>query len=112
MAAPSEALTVHRATGDDSGRTIELALEGMTCAACATRIEKVLNRLPGASASVNFAAEKARVTLAPEAGTDLDRLIAAVRKAGYDAHAIREGTLEEDKARQAEAYRAELVRFW
>jgi Cu+-exporting ATPase len=36
---------------------VDLALEGMTCAACAARIEKVLNRLPGVQASVNFATE-------------------------------------------------------
>ena len=40
---------------------VELALEGMTCAACAARIEKVLNRLPGVEAAVNLASERARV---------------------------------------------------
>ena len=37
---------------------VELSLEGMTCAACAARIEKVLNRVPGVAATVNFASEK------------------------------------------------------
>ena len=44
---------------------VDLALEGMTCAACAVRIEKVLNRLPGTQASVNFATESAGVRFDP-----------------------------------------------
>ncbi|WP_283611301.1 cation transporter, partial [Mycolicibacterium poriferae] len=40
--------------------TVELSIGGMTCASCASRIEKKLNRLDGVSASVNFATEKAR----------------------------------------------------
>jgi len=64
---------------------IDLALTGMTCAACAARIEKVLNRLPQVEAVVNFATERAHVTYDP-AAMDVDRLIDAVRKAGYDAH--------------------------
>ena len=40
---------------------VDLALDGMTCAACAARIETTLNRLPGVRASVNFATESARV---------------------------------------------------
>ena len=45
--------------------TVDLDLEGMTCAACAARIEKVLNQLEGVEASVNFATEKASVRFAP-----------------------------------------------
>ena len=40
---------------------ISLPIEGMTCAACSTRLEKVLNRLPGVEAAVNLAAERARI---------------------------------------------------
>ena len=58
----------------------EYAIEGMTCAACALRIEKVLNRLPGAQASVSFAAESATVS-----GAAPDAVFAAVAKAGYAA---------------------------
>ncbi|MCX7893423.1 MAG: heavy metal translocating P-type ATPase [Burkholderiales bacterium] len=65
--------------------SVELALEGMTCAACATRIEKTLNRLEGVKADVNFATETARVRFEP-ARVDVAALIGAVRKAGYDAH--------------------------
>ena len=41
--------------------TVQLELEGMTCAACAARIDKALNKLDGAEASVNYATEKAAV---------------------------------------------------
>ncbi|MFF1877828.1 heavy metal translocating P-type ATPase [Leifsonia sp. NPDC058230] len=62
---------------------VELDIGGMTCASCATRIERKLNKLPGVEASVNYATEKARVQ-APE-GTDPAELIATVEAAGYKA---------------------------
>jgi len=65
------------------GDNIELTIGGMTCASCAMRIEKKLNKLDGVSASVNYATEKARV-LAP-AGFDPQLLIAEVEKTGYTA---------------------------
>jgi Cu+-exporting ATPase len=63
---------------------VELPITGMTCASCANRIERKLNKLEGVSATVNYATEKARVefdpgTVAPE------RLVAAVEAAGYAA---------------------------
>ena len=61
----------------------ELLVSGMTCASCAARIEHKLNRLDGVTASVNYATEKARVTV-PE-GLDPHRLIEVVERAGYDA---------------------------
>ena len=64
-------------------RTLDLAITGMTCAACAARIEKTLNRLEGVSATVNFATEKAHATLS--GSVTPDALLIAVRKAGYDA---------------------------
>jgi Cu+-exporting ATPase len=91
--------------------SLQLAIGGMTCAACAARIEKALNKIPGVSASVNFASEKARIQF-PHAGMDVSRLIEAVRKTGYDAHEIAESGREEEKARQAAAYRRELGWFW
>ena len=62
---------------------IDLQIGGMTCASCANRIEKKLNKLDGVTASVNYATEKASVT-APE-GYDPQLLIAEVEKTGYTA---------------------------
>jgi Cu+-exporting ATPase len=61
---------------------VELEIGGMTCASCATRIERKLNRMSGVQASVNYATEKARV-LAD--GVDTASLIATVEAAGYTA---------------------------
>ncbi|WP_243228389.1 cation-translocating P-type ATPase [Microbacterium sp. CIAB417] len=63
--------------------SVELEIGGMTCASCAMRIEKKLNRLEGVTATVNYATEKAKVT-AP-AGFDTALLIAEVEKTGYTA---------------------------
>ena len=52
-----------------TARTIDLQLTGMTCAACAARIEKVLNRAPGVRAAVNFATETAHVEYEPDKAT-------------------------------------------
>ncbi|MFI6228798.1 heavy metal translocating P-type ATPase [Micromonospora echinospora] len=62
---------------------IDLVIGGMTCAACASRIEKKLNRMPGVHATVNYATEKASVAF-PDDVTPAD-LIATVVKAGYTA---------------------------
>ncbi|MEV7570999.1 heavy metal translocating P-type ATPase [Streptomyces tanashiensis] len=61
----------------------ELTIGGMTCASCAARIEKKLNRMDGVTATVNYATEKARVAHAPDVG--VDALIATVVKTGYTA---------------------------
>ncbi len=69
--------------------TVDLAVEGMTCASCVARVEKKLNRVPGARATVNLALESAHVELSdpgPDApAPTVDALVAAVRSAGYDA---------------------------
>jgi Cu+-exporting ATPase len=62
---------------------VELALTGMTCASCANRIERKLNKLEGVTATVNYATEKAKVTYA--GGVSTDDLVAAVEAAGYGA---------------------------
>lgn len=62
---------------------VELDVQGMTCASCAARIQKKLNKLDGVQASVNYATEKAHV-VAPE-GTDVETLISTVEAAGYGA---------------------------
>jgi Cu+-exporting ATPase len=66
-------------------RTAELAIDGMTCASCAARIEKKLNKLDGVTATVNFATEKAHVSFPGTVSTD--ELISVVEKAGYRAAA-------------------------
>ncbi|MFK4761185.1 heavy metal translocating P-type ATPase [Microbacterium sp. ZW T5_45] len=63
--------------------TYDLEIGGMTCASCAARIEKRLNRLDGVTASVNYATEKAHVEA--DQGVDLDDLIAEVVRTGYTA---------------------------
>ncbi|MFD9118111.1 heavy metal translocating P-type ATPase [Streptomyces bottropensis] len=62
---------------------VELAIGGMTCASCAARVEKKLNRLDGVTASVNYATEKAKVAYAE--GIEVADLIATVVKTGYTA---------------------------
>ncbi|MFZ4277574.1 heavy metal translocating P-type ATPase [Streptomyces arboris] len=64
----------------------ELMIGGMTCASCAARVEKKLNRMDGVTATVNYATEKARVTF-PE-GLELSDLVATVEKTGYTAHPL------------------------
>ncbi len=61
---------------------LDLPIEGMTCAACASRVERSLNKLPGVAASVNFAAESAHVTVQPDA-TRPAAVVEAIRKTGY-----------------------------
>ena len=65
------------------GPDIELEIGGMTCASCANRIEKKLNKLEGVAATVNYATEKAKVTV--PAGYDPGLLVAEVEKTGYTA---------------------------
>ena len=69
-------------TDTESGR-IELAIGGMTCASCANRIERKLNKMDGVTATVNYATEKASVEFAP--GVAPEDLVATVEQAGYTA---------------------------
>ena len=78
-------------TGFASGSTIDLAVTGMTCAACAARIERRLNRVPGLEATVNYATERARITVDAElldergVGGVLDDCVATIVDVGYGA---------------------------
>ena len=63
---------------------IRLALEGMTCASCASRIQRRLNKLDGVEASVNLATEQAAVRFDPDR-IAVDDLLRAVESAGYGA---------------------------
>ncbi|MEY9936953.1 heavy metal translocating P-type ATPase [Streptacidiphilus sp. MAP5-3] len=90
---------------------VELAIGGMTCASCAARVEKKLNRMEGVTATVNFATEKASVAHASDVA--VADLIATVEKTGYtaeipapvvpdqgttDGGAAADGTTEDGKA--------------
>ncbi|MEV4087672.1 cation transporter, partial [Nonomuraea fuscirosea] len=68
---------------DDRQNAVELSIGGMTCASCANRIERKLNKMDGVTATVNYATEKAKVTF-PES-VDPSLLVAEVEKAGYTA---------------------------
>jgi len=78
-------MTTESTTDATTGPTtdIELAITGMTCASCANRIERKLNKLDGVVATVNYATEKARVTF-PGSLTPAD-LVDTVEQAGYGA---------------------------
>ena len=70
--------------------TVDLEIDGMTCASCAAGIEQRLNRLDGVEASVNYATERCRVALAPGRSattTAVDEVIRTVEDAGYRATA-------------------------
>ena len=93
-------------------RAVDLQLTGMTCAACAARIEKVLNRKEGVRAAVNFATETAHVEFDAGKAT-AQTLIDAVRSAGYDAAPAVDPFAQPEHEAQDEArrYRRELSRF-
>ncbi len=80
--APEKALS-GAAPAPAPGRQVELSIGGMTCASCAARIEKKLNRMDGVTATVNYATEKAKVSYPDD--TEVADLIATVEKTGYTA---------------------------
>jgi P-type Cu+ transporter len=84
---------------------VDLALEGMTCAACANRIERRLNKLDGVEASVNYATEQAAVRFDPDVVAVAD-LLDAVEAAGYRAEPAAEAGTAVDRA---DAIRRRLV---
>ncbi|WP_297323858.1 heavy metal translocating P-type ATPase [Nitrosomonas sp.] len=103
--------TIEKAGFHIAPRSVQLQLHKMTCAACAGHIEKALNKLPGVTATVNVAAETAKVNFIPGL-TTVDQLIEAVINAGYGASEISESNHTEEKARRLAAYQAELRLFW
>ncbi len=77
---------VQRAGYTVPSRTVQLQVQGMTCASCVGRVEKALQKVPGVlEASVNLANEVATVTLSAQ--TASDALVAAVQRAGYEVQA-------------------------
>ncbi|TDT15477.1 Cu+-exporting ATPase [Ilumatobacter fluminis] len=83
-------------TSADTG-AVDLDVTGMTCAACAARIERKLNKLDGVSASVNYATERAHITLA-DRSVDVAELIATIEATGYGAHEPDPAADEPDRA--------------
>lgn len=74
-----------------SGQTVvSIAIGGMTCGACAARIEQRLNELDGVEANVNYASERARVTLG--GSVPVQRLVEEIQSVGYDAQVIEDST--------------------
>jgi Cu+-exporting ATPase len=87
--------------------TLALPIEGMTCASCATRIEKRLNRLEGVTASVNYATETATVEYDPDCAAPAD-LVGAVEAAGYGAR-LPEDPVDEAAADPLRAHKLRLA---
>ncbi|MGW4872375.1 heavy metal translocating P-type ATPase [Streptomyces chartreusis] len=108
-AAPAPASgSADRAAASD----VELLIGGMTCASCAARVEKKLNRMDGVTATVNYATEKAKVSY--PAGIEVADLIAVVEKTGYSAEepAPPQPAPEQDRAPEdpeLASYRGRLV---
>ena len=74
-------------TAVSSSGPTQLAIRGMTCTACVARVEKALRKVPGVQdAQVNFATEMASVIWAPQQAGAEQTLVAAIEKAGYEAH--------------------------
>ncbi len=92
-------MTTPLGVGGGGSAPIELQIGGMTCASCAARIEKRLNRMPGVSASVNYATEKAVVHIddAPAGVADAAALIAEIERTGYTAALPAPPTPERDE---------------
>ncbi|GAA3949722.1 heavy metal translocating P-type ATPase [Gordonia caeni] len=98
-------MTVTDTTTDAPEREIDLDLMGMTCASCANRIERKLNKLPGVTAQVNYATERAHVGY----GGDVSPadLVDTIKAAGYDAAPVPEPTREDAADTAAAPSRAE-----
>jgi Cu+-exporting ATPase len=79
-------------------KTARLEIEGMSCASCAVRVEKALNRLDGVEASVNYATDEATVRFDP-ASVRVDDLLAAVESSGYHASLPADAVPGEDPSR-------------
>src|SRR5690606_18724648 len=79
---------------------VELIIGGMTCASCAARVEKKLNRMDGVTATVNYATERARIAHPPD--VEVADLISTVVRAGYTAEEPAREVSEEDSGAGAD----------
>ncbi|APX69632.1 MULTISPECIES: heavy metal translocating P-type ATPase [unclassified Brucella] len=107
---PAVIEAIRKAGYDVPAGVVDLAIEGMSCASCVSKVEKALSGVPGVTrASVNLATERAHVELAGQMA--LSELIKAVEKAGYEAHALdeaRSDTRAETQSEKRDAEAAEL----
>jgi len=105
----SVAAAVPAPSAQAGGGELSLAIGGMTCGACAARVQRALNELEGVSAEVNYATERASVVRA--AGVPVSALIERVAAAGYSAEPVREEGLEgsEELERRVRSLRRRLL---
>lgn len=87
---------------------IELAVQGMTCAACAARIEKTLNEIDGVEAAVNYATETAMVAFDGESQSQ-EVVLQAISNIGYSAHAVDDESFDEDLSRSLRVAQLRLL---
>lgn len=91
---------------------VTLAIEGMTCAACSSRVEKGLRKVDGViDANVNLASEKATIFF-DDTKTNAEQLIERVIKTGYDAAVYEAKSAEEEKAEKEQEYKAQREAFY
>ncbi|WP_416352741.1 heavy metal translocating P-type ATPase, partial [Brucella suis] len=105
---PAVIEAIRKAGYDVPAGSVDLAIEGMSCASCVSKVEKALSGVPGVTrASVNLATERAHVELAGQVA--LSELIKAVEKAGYEAHALDEARSDARAEAQSEKRDAEAA---
>ncbi len=104
-ATPGAVIAAIKGAGYDvASQTIDLGVEGMTCASCVNRVEKAIAAVPGVvSAAVNLATERATVKLV--AGTPLSTIEAAIRRAGYQPRRLDHVDADAHQAAKDEEYR-------
>lgn len=101
---------IRQAGFDVLPENLTLSISGMSCVACAARIESVLNRLPELEASVNFASEKARIRYVP-GSENSDSLIARVHSLGFQAHLVNASDRDYDRRRSELQWRKDRNLF-
>jgi P-type Cu+ transporter len=99
---------IRKAGYDVPSGSVDLAIEGMSCASCVSKVEKSLNAVPGVTrASVNLATERAHVELAGQ--VPLSDLIKAVETAGYEARSLDEARSDAKQETQSDKRDAEAA---
>ena len=96
-------------TTEPTSTDVQLDIGGMTCASCAARIEKRLNKLDGVTATVNYATEKAKISV-EDAHLTIDDLIAQVEGVGYTASVPRSAQNEAPNDPSSEVDPAKALR--